>query len=358
LEKYVETLELWKRTYPNQAAPPNNLAVKYNDLGQFDKAAAEAREAIRLNPNSASGYSQLAIALVGLDRADEAKEVIRQALAQNLETTVMHRTLYRIAFVQGDATAMQQQIEWAKGKPDEYVAQNWQAETAAFSGQLRKAKEFSNHAVELAERRELKDVTAQTAAGAALRDALLGDCSRVKEQTAKALSISRRQLTMIPAADALANCGDFNQTQIIIDELVRSFPKDTILNKVSLPLIQARIELKKGNPAQALQLLETTRLYEGSAFFQIAYLRGQAYLNQQKGAEAAAEFQRILDHRGSRGTYYLYSLAQLGRARASALAGDTESARRAYQDFFALWKDADPDIPILIEAKKAYEKLK
>src|SRR2546422_5583869 len=187
LEKYLETLELWKRTYPQHAAPPNNLAVKYNDLGQFDKAAAEAREAIRLNPNSASGYSLLAAAFVGLNRFDEAKEIIRQALAQKLETTAMHRTLYRIAFVQDDAPTMKQQIEWTNGKPDEYVAQNWQAETAAFSGQLRKAREFSNRAVELAESRDLKEVAAQIAVGGAGRDALFGDCRQAKEQTVKAL---------------------------------------------------------------------------------------------------------------------------------------------------------------------------
>src|SRR6267378_25119 len=150
LEKYLETLELWKRTYPRDASPPNNLAVKYNELGQFDKALEAASEAIRLNPGSASGYSLLAVAFVGLNRFDEAKEIIGQAQAQKLETTPMRRTLYRIAFVQGDATTMQQQIEWLKGKPDEYVGQGWQSETAAFSGQLKKAQEFSNRAVALA----------------------------------------------------------------------------------------------------------------------------------------------------------------------------------------------------------------
>jgi tetratricopeptide (TPR) repeat protein/predicted Ser/Thr protein kinase len=358
LDKYLETLDLWKRTYPNHAAPPNNLAVKYNDLGQFDKAAEEAREAIRLNPNSASGYSLLATAFVGLNRFDEAKEIIRQALAQKLETAVMHRTLYRIAFVQGDATTMNQQIEWLSGKPDEYLAQNWQAETAAFSGQLRKAKEFSNHAFELAERRDLKDVAAQIAVGAAARDALLGDCRLVKEQTAKALNMSHSQLTMVNTGNALATCGEFGQTQTITGELTRRFPKDTILNKVLLPLIQARIELHRGNPAQAIQLLETTRPYEGYALFQIAYLRGQSYLNQQRATDAAAEFQKILDHRGWQPTSPLYSLAHLGLARAVALSGDTTKARKPYQDFFALWKDADPDILILQEARREYEKLK
>ncbi len=358
LEKYLETLELWKRTYPQHAAPPNNLAVKYNDLGQFDKALEEAREAIRLNPNSASGYSLLAAAFVGLNRFDEAKEVINQALAQKLETSVMHRTLYRIAFVEGDATTMKQQIEWTNGKPDEYVAQNWQAETAAFSGQLRKAKEFSNHGFELAGGRDLKEVTAQIAVLGAARNALLGDCRLVKEQTGKALGISHSQLTMVTAGNALATCGEFGQTQTITGELVRRFPKDTILNKVLLPLVQARIELHRGNPAQAIQLLETTRPYEGYALFQISYLRGQAFLNQQRGADAAAEFQKILDHRGWQPASPLYPLAQLGLARTAALSGDTTKARKAYQDFFALWNDADPDIPILQEARREYEKLK
>ena len=140
--------------------------------------------------------------------------------------------------------------------------------------------------------------------------------------------------------------------------MVRLFPKDTLLNKVSLPLVQARIELQRGNPAQAIQLLETTRPYEGYDHFQIPYLRGQSYLNQQKGTDAAAEFQKIPDHRGWQPTSPLYPLAQLGLARAAALSGDTTKARKAYQDFFALWKDADADTPILIEAKKEYEKLK
>jgi serine/threonine protein kinase/tetratricopeptide (TPR) repeat protein len=358
LDKYLETLELWKPTYPRDASPQNNLAVKYNELGQFEKAIEPAREAIRLNPSSASGYSLLAAAYVGLNRFDEARKVIVQAQAQKLDTTPMRRTIYRIAFVQGDATAMQQQIEWLNTKADAYLAQGWQSETAAFSGQLRKAKELSNHAFEIAEGRDLKDVAAQIAVGGAGRDALFADCAQVKEQIAKALGMSQRPLTMANAAHALAACGDFSQTQTIVADLARRHPKDTVLNKIMLPLAQARVEMQRGNPAQAIQLLETTRPYEGYALFQIAYLRGQAYLNQQNGAGAAAEFQKILDRRGSQPTSPMYPLAQLGLARAAALSGDTSKARKAYQDFFVLWKDADPDLPILQEARREFEKLK
>jgi eukaryotic-like serine/threonine-protein kinase len=357
LEKYLETLELWKRTYPNHASPPNNLALKYVELGRFDKAAEEAREAIRLNPNSASGYSLLASAFVGLNRFDEAKTIIEQAQTLKLDTSAMHRTLYRIAFVQGDATTMQEQIAWAKGKPDEYLAQTWQAETAAFAGQLRKAREFSSHAFELAERRGLKDIAAQIAAGAAVRDAHLGNCAQVKAQTATALALSHSQLTMVTAGQALAACGEFSHTQTITGELVKRFPTDTLLNNVSLPLVHAQNEMQRGNPALAVQSLETAGLYEGSALFQIAYLRGQAYLDLRRGADAAAEFQKILDHRGLQTASPFYPLAHLGLARAAALAGDTTKARSAYQDFFALWKDADPDIPILQQARREYAKL-
>jgi tetratricopeptide (TPR) repeat protein len=357
LEKYLETLELWKRTYPNHASPPNNLALKYIELGQFARAAEEAREAIRLNPNAASAYSLLAGAFLGLNRLDEAKAIIGQALAQKLDTSAMRRTLYRIAFVEGDATTMAQQIAWAKGRPDEHLAQTWQAETAAFSGQLRRAREFSRLAVELAERRNLKDVAAQIAAGAAARDAALGHCRQVNEQTARALAISGSQLTMVPAAHALAACGEVSHTQPITAALARSSPKDTLLNRVTLPLVQARIEMQRGNPALAVKLLETAGPYEGYALFQIAYLRGQAYLDLRRGPDASAEFQRILDHRGLQTASPFYPLAHVGLARAAALAGDMTQARKAYQDFLALWKDADPDIPILQQARREYEKL-
>ena len=356
LERYLETLNLWKRTYPHDAAPHNNLALKFNELGQFDKALEEARESIRLNPNSASGYSLSAAAFAGLNRFDEAREIIGQALAQKLETTAMHRTLYRIASVGGDVTTMEQQIQWAKGKPDEYVAQNWQAETAAFLGQLRKAKAFSTQAFDLAVARDLKDVAAQIAVGAAMRDALFGDCTLVKEQTAKALRISHRQFTMAQGGNAMATCGELSQAQSIIDELAKHFPKDTLLNDILLPLVRARIELNTGNPAQAIQLLDTTRRYEGYAALQVAYLRGQSYLDQKKGTDSAAEFQKIIGQ-VSRGSLPLYPLAHLGLARAAALTGDTAKARKAYEVFFGLWRDADPDIPILKEAQREYEKL-
>jgi serine/threonine protein kinase/tetratricopeptide (TPR) repeat protein len=358
VEEYIETLELWKRTYPRDVVPRNNLALEYNDIGQYEKAVEEAREAIRLNPNAAAPYSNLARAFEGLNRFDEAKEVIGRALAQKVESLFMHQILYSIALIQGDEAGMKQQVEWTNGKPGEYAAQNWQAETAAFLGQSRKAKEFSSRAAELAQRRNLKEVVAQIFAEDGAQDALFGDCKQVKKKTAKALAITRSQRAWRIAANALAVCGEFSQARAITDELVTRYPKDTVLNKVFLPLIQGQAEMYRGNAAQAIQLLETTRPYEGAALFQVAYLRGQAYLSQHKGAEATTQFQKILDHRGWQPASPSYSLARLGLARAAALSGDTTKARKAYQDFFALWKDADPDIPILQQARREYEKVK
>jgi hypothetical protein len=263
-----------------------------------------------------------------------------------------------MAFVQGDAAAMKQEIDWATGKPEEYAAQTWQADGAAFSGQLKRAQEFSQRAFELAQQRDLKEVAAQISAGATLRDAQFGNCRTVKEQTAQALALSHDRLTLSLTANASALCGDASQANTIIDELTKRFPTDTLVNEQRIAVIQATLALHNGNSVQALQLLESTRTHGGYLLFPIAYLRGQAYLNDKKGAEAAAQFQEILEHRGWSPLSYFYPFAQLGLARAAVLQGNTATARKAYQDFLATWKDADPELSLLIEAKKEYEKLK
>lgn len=331
VDEYIETLEVWKRTYPRDVVPRNNLALQYNDTGQYQKALDEARDAISLNPQAAPPRSNLARALAGLNRFDEARDAIADALARNVETLFMHRTLYSIAFVYGDQAGMKEQIDWVKGRPEEYTAQNWQAETAAFSGQLRKAADFSRRAAELAERRGLQEVLAQIVAGDAAREARFGNCSRIRERTAEALAISTSGRARFSAANALAACGEITQMQAIIDDLVKGYPKDTLLNQVFLPLLRARAEMHRGNPARAIQLLEKTGSYEGAVFFQVPYVRGEAYLRQRQGAEAEAEFQRILDNRGWQPASPLYPLAYLGRARAAVLVGDTTRAREAHE---------------------------
>jgi len=358
-DKTNETLDLWKKTYPRDWVPFNALAVRYTLVGPFEKATGEASEAIRLNPNSALPYVNLAVAFTGLNRFDEAKKVLQQALDQKLETTNLHARLYEVSFVQGDAAAMKAQIDWAAGKADEYVAQNWQAQAAEFSGQLARANQFSERAVELAQRKtELKEATAQTILQEAERNATFGNCGSVTQSTARALGLSKDRLSLISAANAFATCGQASPAQSLIDELSKRFPDDTLLSTVSLPLMRAQLELSRGNGAQAIQLLETARSYEVYGDFWPQYIRGQAYLKQGNGARAMTEFQTILDHRGWYPLSPLYPLAHVGLARAAALNGDNPKARKAYQDFFALWKDADATIPLLVAARQEYDKLK
>jgi hypothetical protein len=297
------------------------------------------------------------LAFIGLNRFAEAKEVYEQALQQKIDTTDFHTRLYQIAFVSGDAAAMRQQLDWASGKPDEYVAMDWQTRASVFAGQYKLAQDFSQRSIDLALRSDAKEVAAQYAAERALRSAGFGHCQETKAQSGQALTLEHTTVSLTRSAIALALCGELSEAQPLVDELTKRYPKDTLINSIWLPAIHAAIEINHNNPAQAVQLLEASRRYEAAAEFWPQYLRGQAYLRQQKGAEATAEFQKILDHRGEGPISALYALTHVGLARAAALTGDKSKSRTAYQNFLALWKDADPDIPILQEAKREYEKL-
>lgn len=356
-DKSIEAYELLVRTYPRDFVAWNNLGNRYNSTGQFEKASEACRESIRLNPNWVIPRSNLALAFISLNRFDEARQVIQEALAQKLESTPMRSHLYSIAFVQGDAAAMKQQIDWAAGRPDEYLAQAWQAEAAAFCGQLRKEREFNRRTVELALRHEQKEAAAQFLAGQAVSAAVFGNCDQVGGLVARAFGILRSRAAVITAAHAFSLCGDAESAQPLIDEYSTQFPKNTFWNAVNAPLYRAQIALHTANAAQAIELLESAHRFESSGNFGPQYARGQAYLKLNQGAEAVTEFQKILENRGWSVRGVLYPLAYVGLARGAVLQGDTAKARRAYQEFFALWKDADADNPILIEAKKEYETL-
>ena len=358
-DKQIEALEVWQRTYPRDWTPFNLLANRYTQVGPFDKAIENGHQAIQLNPKAAGSYVNLAVGFIGLNRFDEARDILRQALAQKLETTNLHARLYHIAFLKGDAAGMKEQLDWAAGKPDEYQAQNWQAQAAEFSGQLANANQFSDRALELAQKRDdLKEAAAQTLLRQAERDAAFGNCGPVGEITRNALALSREQAYLVEAGTALAACNQSGPAQTLIEELSKNFPLDTLLNTVWLPLMKAQLELGRGNGAMAIQFLEPARRYEVNGDFWPQYLRGMAYLKQRNGAQAATDFQTIIAHRGWYPLSPLYPLAHVGLARSAVLTGDTAKARKAYQDFFALWKDADASIPILVEARKEYDKLK
>ena len=357
-EKAIETLELLTRTYPRDYMARNSLANRYNASGRYERAIEEAREAVRLNPNLGFAYIHIASGFTRLNRFDEAKEVYEQALAQKLNRTGYHTGLYLIAFVQGDTAAMQQQLDWARGKPDEYVMLYWQANTAAFLGQMRRSRALYQRSADAALSRSLKEEVADIISWDATTAAVTGNCQQAREDAARASALPRTNNSFSGIGFALALCGEPGPAQAFAGAGAKQFPKDTIVNAVWLPAIRAAIEIRRNDPVQAIQFLRSADRYDTVGAFFPEYLRGQAYLAQGVGAAAAAEFQKILERRGLAPASVLYPLARLGLARAALLQGDSAKARVAYQDFFALWKDADGDIPILLEAKKEYEKLK
>ena len=359
LEKAIEVGEVWKQTYPRYWRTYHALADLYLEVGQFEKALANGREAMRLNPKVAAVYSNPAGALIWLNRFAEAKEIYQQAMANNLDAAEYHLFLHWIAYFAGDKAAQSQQLMWAEANSYSYFALALEAQTAALDGQWRKSKELSTRATDIAERGGLKGWVARIASREALTGAVFGDCQTAKRKAAQAIA-SVNDTSYSENAIVLVMCGDVSHVQAYIAKLAPLYPNDTRFNGIWLPAIRAAIELQRGQPAQAIQLLEPAKRYETATDFQPQYLRGLAYLRLGQGAEAAAEFQKIIDRHGLYDFLgpALYSVAYLGLARASALSGDASQARKAYQDFFAMWKDADADIPILIEAKKEYEKLK
>ncbi len=353
LEKGTETRELWKQTYPRDWTPRNTLAADYMLVGKFEQAIEEAREALRLNPDHAYPYGNLGQAYLWVGRYDEAKAIFESASKKKVDDVVCHAGLFEIAFIQGDRTEMRRQAAWGRGTPDEGWMLINQAGVAMFSGKLGETRKIVREAIQ---KEGFKESAASYAAGEALTEADFGNYTQARQQAATALGIARGRQAMGAAAMALAASGDANQAQGLARELAIRFPKDSFINHLLLPSVGSEIALQNGNPGLAVQLLAATAPYDsGVAGRRALYLRGLAYLRLRQGKQAAAEFQKILANRTA---LRIYPLARLGVARALALQGDTANARVAYQDFFALWKDADPDIPILKEAKAEYAKLK
>ncbi|MGA2263879.1 MAG: tetratricopeptide repeat protein, partial [Acidobacteriota bacterium] len=361
IEKEKETWESASKAYPNDSAAFDNLARYYNEYyGQFEKAIPMANDSLRVEPAQPFGYSIAATAYMALNRLEEARSISQRAVDAKADNLFIHQLLYDLAFLNGDADGMQRQLKWSEGKPSEYYLLNEAANAAASRGQLQKAGELMQRSVQVSERLDFKGTTAATLAGEALTQAEFGNFAKVREMATLSSGLARNRSNLVPVAVALAMTGDVSRAQAITEELDHRFPADTLLHQASIPCVRALIELKHNAPEQAIQALEATTPYElgiDQGFYPI-YIRGQAYLRAKRGAEAAAEFQKIVDHRGINPTFAEHSLARLGLGRAYVMTGDTAKARAVYQDFLALWKDADPDIPILTEAQAEYAKLK
>lgn len=357
LNKAIEIGELWKQTYPNYWRPYHALSDLYYATGQYEKSIEAARQAVRLNPHVAAAYSNLAGSLISLDRFEEAKETYRQAMARHLDAPEYHYNLYWIAWFSGDEATMRQQIDWYAGSTYQEGGLILQSHAAAMAGRWREALDLSRRALEMLDRRGMKGEIGGWAQMYALTSAALGDYESSERMATLAVESTTRETDLSSAAIAFALCGKVDQAMTILDRTARRFPKDPALNGVWVPTVRAALDLKRDQPNhgpnQAIDALKSISLNEGTARLWPSYIRGLAYLRMGAGADAAASFQKILDHRGSTFWTPLYPLAHLGLARAAALTGETDKSRPAYHEFFTLWKDADPDIPILKEAKKA-----
>src|SRR6266567_3863138 len=359
-DEAINVEKAWAQSYPNDYIPHNNLGAGYNHIGRYEEALNESREAVRLSPDNAIAMANVVDNFMRLNRFDEARQVLEQTLGQNPDRGVYHFYSYQLAFVRGDQETMKRDLDWFAKQPEATDAFDLQANSAGFYGKSRQALDFSRRSVEMMISQDRKENAAQTEAVLAFYETALGSCDRTKETAARSLTMSRGRLNSAAAALALAVCGDVSQAQSLADDLQKRFPRDTPVISVILPMIRAAIEMNRGNTAKAIEILRPANRFElGQAGgFWLTYLRGQAYLKQRSGKEAAAEFQKILDHRGVVPLSPLYPLAHLGLARAAAISGDTAQSRKEYQDFLALWKDADSDLPILIDARKEYEQLK
>jgi serine/threonine protein kinase/tetratricopeptide (TPR) repeat protein len=366
LEKAIQTYEIWARTYPRSSEPFGNLGVDYTYLGQYEKGVTASLEDLRLNPGSAAAYTNLVGLYAALDRVNDAKATYEQAVAHKVNNPFIHGNRYGVAFLDSDSSEMQQQIADASGKPGEDVLFSFASDTEAFHGRLASARDLSRRASASALHNDSPETAAAWQMDNALRDAEFHHVALSRQEIASAIATASTQDVSILAALGLARIGDTEQAKRLADDLAGKFPLNTVINRYWLPTIYASIEIQRGNPAHALELLQATTEYElGSPLPQFevggtlypVYVRGQAYLLSHQGTEAVREFHKFLDHRGVAVNCPLAALARLQLGRAYLLAGDSKSARESYQEFFVLMKDADSDIPILKEARMELAKL-
>jgi tetratricopeptide (TPR) repeat protein len=376
LDKAAQTYQEAIESYPRSVGVYGNLGIVYGAQGQYEKAAEVTRQALRLAPGRSYLYGNLANYALALQRFDEARQTIHDAQARKLDDLVLHNALYALAFLGADSAAMAEQQQWFAGKPEENSGLALASDTEAYGGHLGKARELTKRAVDSAIRADSKENGAIWQANAALQQAAYSNPAEARQSAAEALKLATAsQGVESEATLAFAMAGDTARAKSLAQDLGKRYPLDTQMQSLWLPAIQAQLALNKKNPAAALNALQAASPIELGQILFVAnisclypvYLRGEAYLAAGQGSAAAAEFQKILDHSGIVWNCWTGALAHLGVARADALqaktsqGADADAARvralAAYKDFLTLWKDADPDIPILKQAKAEYAKL-
>jgi eukaryotic-like serine/threonine-protein kinase len=377
LYKAAQTYREEIESYPREPGPYGLLGVVYSALGQYDKAAEVARQILPHAPDMVSLYENLAVYATALQRFDEARQIIHEAQARNIDDFGLHGTLYALAFLGADSAAMAEQQQWFAGKPEfDNFGLALASDTEAYAGRLGKGRELTKRAVDSAIRTDSKETGAIWQANAALQQAAYGDAIQARQSAAEALKLApASQGAEAEAALAFAMAGDTARAENLAGDLGKRFPLDTQMQSLWLVAIQAQLALDRKNPAAALNAVPASTPIElggiqfvnNTSCLYHVYLYGEAYLAAGQGSAAATEFQKILDHSGIVWNCWTGALAHLGMARANALeaktsqGADADAARvralAAYHDFLTLWKDADPGIPILTQAKAEYAKL-
>jgi serine/threonine protein kinase/tetratricopeptide (TPR) repeat protein len=376
LDKAVQTDEQQIESYPRSVGAHVNLGLVYAAQGQYEKAKEITRQALRLSPNSVIWYVNLANYTLALQRLDETRQIIHEAQARKVDDFILHDALYALAFLGSDSTAMTEEQQWFAGKPEESFGLALASDTEAYGGHGGKARELTKRAVDSAIRADSKENGAIWQAIAAQREAAYGNATQARQSAAEALMLApASQGVESEVALAFAMAGDTARADSLAQDLGKRFPLDTQMQSLWLPAIQGQLALDRKNTTSALNALQAASPIELGQIQFVAnfsclyhvYVRGEAYLAAGKSIAAAAEFQKILDHSGIVWNCWTGALAHLGVARANALqwrtsqgaAADAAHVRAlaAYKDFLTLWKDADPDIPILKEAKAEYAKL-
>ena len=358
--KVIEVLETSVRLYPNDYIPHNNLALQYLLIARFEDARKEAQEALRLNPKANSAMTNLMGAFFGLGRFDEAQQISNQLKALTPDAVEVHSDNIRFAFLRNDWSAINAELDWAGGKPQEPELLSDTASAYFSLGQVNKGEELYRRAVSLFIAAKRSENAANALLMLADNQVLVGKCQDAKANVTAALAQSRGRAVLPFAGLTFASCGDLKQAQSVLEEAAKNFPLDTLITSMATPLIRAVMERSRGNYQQSLQFMETLRTYDMSFMMGCNnnFIRGYLYLDLKRPDEARREFQRIIDQRGVDVFNPARSLAYLGVARAAAMSGDVAASRKAYQDFFALWKDADPNLAPMVEARKEYESLK
>jgi eukaryotic-like serine/threonine-protein kinase len=361
-EKAVELYEKWHQTYPRDTRPLDNLALHNNILGRFDKALAAATTDLQIDPSDAYGYTHGANAYLLSNRLDEAKAMVQTGQAKGRDSDGLHFTMLQIAVLQNDDAGIQKEKAWSVGKDGEPWILRFLSDHEAGQGHLKEASEYDQQAADAGKRRGFGELASWVMCSEALHAGEMGFPEIEKQKAAETLRLPGERFAKVCAAEAFADSGDLAQAERLLGELQRDFPADTNIKNLSGPSAQALVLAHQKKYAEAIAALEPARKYElGFAFYSSAfytiYTRGQIYLQMKDGKNAAAEFQKILDHRSLYSTSELISLAELGLARAYVLQGDSGKAKVAYQDFFAMWKDADAGIPVMTAAKAEYGKL-